>query len=269
MGLSSTTAEEISVGAGDLFYRDSGDTSWTAVGATTDNNVWRHILTLFAPKINGVQSPVKGTDYTTEERAELEFSPLEMSAALLAIYIPGSESTTEAEADASGGTGTLEAAIAPGQSTAIKVSSVTGLSVGDWIQVGTVSGATENRQITRVGTALVGGTGIDVEYPFLLAHAVGVTFTEITGGGGVNITPATQRRMPSSAYHDFRLDVPGLDGRVIRYFVYDAIVTGNSEFTAADDAAAAPRLTISSRIDPGNVGRGGWAIRKEPLATPV
>lgn len=269
MGLSSTTAEEISVGAGDLFYRDTDVAAWTAAGATTDDNVWRHILTMFAPDINGVVSPIKGTDYTTEERAELEFSPLELSAALIKIAIPGSETATETEADATGAVGVLDAAIVPGQNLAIKISSVASLVVGDWIQVGTVAGSTENRQVTRVGTTGSGGTGIDVEYPFLLAHASGVAWLEINGGGGTNVTPSTQRRLPSSAYHDFRLDVPGLDGRVIRYFIYDGIVTSNAEFTASDDAAAAPRFTISSRIDASNVNRGGWAIRKEPQAVPA
>ena len=268
MGLTSTTAEEISVGAGEMFYRNSGDTAWTPVGATTEDNVWRHILTLYSPDINGVTSPVKGTDYTTEERAELEFSPLEQTAELLQISIPGSVAMTETAAD-DGTTGTIDAGIAPGQDKAIKLSAVTGLAIGDWIQVGTVEGQTENRQLTRVGTPLVAGTGVDVEYPFLLPHASGVAFTSITNGGATTIVPTTNRRLPSSSYRDFRLDVPGLDGRVIRYFLYDAIMTANAEFTASDDNAAAPRFTLASRIDPGNVNRGGWAIRKEAQAVPV
>lgn len=270
MGLSTTTSEEISVGAGDLFYRDYDalDTDpWVAVGATTDDNVWRHTQTLYVPDINGSPGPLAGTDYLQEEGAELEFSVLEMTAAIIALLMPGSESTTATGADVGGGAvGTLSSPITAFQTLAIKVDSVTNLAVGDYIKVGTAGNA-ETRKVTRVGTTGSGGTGIDVEYPFLLNHASGVAFIEVDGNLGTTITPAVQRRIPRDAYKDYRLDVPGLDGRVTRYFLFDAIMTENAEFTASDSSAAAPRLTLASRFDPANMARGGWQIVKEPQPT--
>lgn len=264
-GVTATTAEELSVGAGELFFKTPTSLDWTAVGATIDNNVWRHTLTIFAPTLNGVPGPIKGADYIQEEGAELEFSPVQLSPVILALLIPGATSTTETAADVGGGgTGDLDAAIAVGQTSAIKLSSVTGLAVGNWIKIGPAL-SREIRKLTRVGTALVGGTGVDVDFPFLLAHADGEAFVEVDGAGGTIIVPATARRIPSSAYHDYRLDVPGLDGRMKRYFLYDALMTDNAEAESADDAVAAPRFTLAARIDPANPNRGGWAIRSEPV----
>lgn len=270
LGVTATTAEELSVGAGILFYKPSTGTGsgandpWLEIGATTEDNVWRHILEIISADINNVVGQIKGGDYKSNEQGELEFSPLQHSAAIMGLLAPGSTVTAApTPAEVSGGaTGGLDAAITAGQTLAIKVDSVTGLSVGGFIRVGP-SGGREVRRVTRVGTVGSGGTGIDVEYPFLLDHADTETYVEVDAAPIATVVPSATRRIPSDAYNHFRLDVPGLDGRARRYFVYDGLMLENGEVTASDDEFSAPRFTIQSRVDPANPSRGGWKIEDE------
>lgn len=263
MGVTATTAQSISVGAGEVFYKD-GAGLWQPIGATKDNNVFRVVQTFLVPKLNGVIGPIKGIDYITEELAELEFTGAEIDAAKLALMIPGSASVIKTNATVGGGAvGTLADAAVVGQSIGIKVSSITSLSVGDYISIG-ATGVIEYRQVTRVGTVAIGGTGIDVDFPLQSAHALGEAFTEVDGDGSTIITPAIVRRLPSSAYHDYRLDVPGLDGRVVRFLIRNGIMDQNAEFTASDADAAGPRLKIQSRIDAAASAIGSWQIQRGP-----
>lgn len=268
MPVTATTSEEISVGAGDVFYRDAGDTdgAWTSVGATQDENVFRILQEFFAPQFNGVVGPIKGTHYLSTETVELEVSIPQLSAALAAILIPTSESETDTSAEVSGGgSGGLDAAITAGQTTAIKLSSVTGLAVGDFIKVVGTS-RTETRQLIRVGTAGVGGTGVDVDFPFIFDHPDTDTFVEVDGTGNVSIRGGDQRRVPSDRYKDIRLDVPGLDGRMTRFFIYNALALGDKEFSAEDDDNMKPRVTFTGTRDGATPQTSAWEIVKQGAA---
>lgn len=261
--ISAQTVENISVGAGDIYYRADGSADWIAGGATMENNVWRVERDYFAPKINGVVSLLKGTDYLTEERCFMEFSPAEVSAEILALVVPGSVSTTETSADAGGGAATtLDAATLAGQRTAIKVAAITNMAVGDFIRIG-VTPFIEKRTITRVGTALAAGTGIDVDFPLMAPHASADAVVELDGLGGTVIVGGAERRLPSTAYNDYRLDVPGLDGRMTRFFIFGAIASDDAEFEAADDDAMHPRVVLAGRRDPDTAQESAWMVRKE------
>jgi hypothetical protein len=263
MAVSASTAEEISVGAGDVFYLDSAG-AWQAVGATKDNNVFR-VNTEYADiDVNGVIGPIKGIDYITNQLAELEVTGIQIGADKIALMIPGAASTTQTSADAGGGADTtLAAATVAGQYLAIKLTAVTGLVVGDAVRIG-ASGSIEYRTLTRVGTLGAGGTGVDLDFPLQAEHAALDDVVETDGAGLTIITPPIIRRLPTTAYHTWRLDVPGLDGRLVRFWVYDAIMTDNAEFEAADDDAMGPRLTLQSRIDVAQPNRGGWRIERVP-----
>lgn len=266
MAVTGTTAEEISVGAGEVFYRDSTG-EWQTVGATEDHNIWRILQTYFAPQFNGVVGPIKGTHYLQTETVELEVSIPQLSATLAEVLIPTSEVTTSTPAAVSGGAaGGLDAAIVAGQSTGIKVSSVTGLSVGDFIRI-TNAGRREIREVTRVGTTGSGGTGIDVAYPFVFDHPDTDTYEEVDGSGALVIESGPVRRIPSTSYRDWRLDVPGLDGRMTRFLVLDALALGDKVFEAGDDTDMKPRLTITGTRDGATPTTGAWQIIREGAAT--
>jgi hypothetical protein len=158
---------------------------------------------------------------------------------------------------------TTLAADAPAGSTNLKVASVTGLSVGDYVRFG-YPGEQEVRRLTFVGTAGVGGTGVSFFEPTQLAHRSGDMFLEQTSSGASTIasTSGTSRRLPSTAYHEWELRVPGLDGREIRFVLRNAIMTDNAEFEAADDGELAPRLKLQARWDPANITQSAWEIQK-------
>jgi len=269
MGVTSTTAEEISVGAGEVYYQDD-EGVWQPVGATKDNNVWRCVTEYADINLNGVIGPIKGIDYITEQLAELEVSVAQMSAEKIALMIPGATSTVQTAADNGGASTTLAVATTAGQWEGVKLAAVAGLAVGEYVRIG-ADGSIEWRTLTRVGTLGAGGTGVDLDFPLQLAHDVGDDVVETDGAGLTIITPPIIRRLPSSAYHNWRLDVPGLDGRLVRFLILNGIMTENAEVEAADDDAAAPRLTIQSRIDPADPNTGSWAIHRVPTfgAEPV
>lgn len=87
-----------------------------------------------------------------------------------------------------------------------------------------------------------------------------------TDGDDTVIEAPLERRVGSDAYHTWELRVPGLDGREVRFVAKNAVITGNSEFTAADDGTAplGPRVTITSNIDPDDIEASSWEIRKTP-----
>lgn len=87
-------------------------------------------------------------------------------------------------------------------------------------------------------------------------------------GDNTVIGPPTARRVSSDAYHKWELRVPGLDNREVRFAALLGIITGNSEFTAADDGTAplGPRVTIISCIDPDDTEAAFWTITKVPAS---
>lgn len=328
--LTATTAEEIFVGAGELWVDDE------LVGATMENNVFRVVQEKGAPKLNGVPGPIKGLDYISSETAELEATIPQLSPTILGYTIPGSVSVvgdaigvaTGALTDldgatlagatsivvtsgtgiangeviqigaagsrefrtvaSGGGTTTLVlnvaltsahadaepvqevvsstlAADAPAGSTNLKMTAVTGLVVGDYLRFG-YPGEQEVRRLTFVGTTGSGGTGVSFDVPTARAHLSGQTTLEQTNEGATTITSGagTTRRLPSTAYHDVELRVPGLDGREARFRLSDAIAIDNPEYEASDDPEAplAPRITWQCRWDPAASTVSPWSIAK-------
>lgn len=137
-------------------------------------------------------------------------------------------------------------------STNLKVASVTGLAVGDYLRFGE-SAEYEVRKLTFVGTTGAGGTGVSFDFPTAKRHRSGDNaFEQSTSGGStIKSNVGNVRRLPSSSYHEYELRVPGLDGREIRYRLHDAIVVDNFEVSPSDDPTKpmAPRLTFQARWD--------------------
>ncbi len=265
MGVSATSAQNIVIGAGDFFYKDASGV-WTPGGATVGDDVFDVTRTYYVPTINGVRAPLLGTDWISKELAKLTLQFLEVTAGLLALLIPDAVSTggIAPAVVGAGAVGTLSAAVAQGQATGIKVSSVTSLSVNDYIKVGAGTGYVEYRKVVRVGTVGPSGSGIDVDFPFSYPHDSGVAFVEVDNDGSEIITSGPNRRLPTSAYTDFMLYVPGLDGRDTRFVIKNGIATGTAQFTASDSKESQPQLIIEGRIDPALPYAQPWEIHKIP-----
>lgn len=327
MGVTATTAEEIFIGAGDVYVDDS------PVGATMDNNLFRVVQEKGTPKLNGVPGPLIGLDYIESETAELEVTVPELGADKLLFSIPGAVSVVgDALGVASGATTTLAESVAIGDVTFdltsatgitvgdllqigaagarefrlvtvvatdtitvnvamskahasldpviecakttlaadvaigdrnIKLTSVSGLAVGDYLRFG-YPGQYEVRQLTFVGTGGASGTGVSFVFAASKFHPLGEVAFEQTAIGSTTITSGAgaARRIPIDAYHKWELVVPGLDGRERRFRLLSAIMTDNPEYEATDssDAPLAPRLTLQARWDPADGTASPWEI---------
>jgi len=157
----------------------------------------------------------------------------------------------------------LMAADSSAGATNIKVASVTGLVVGDWCRIGWAVDA-EVRKLTFVGTTGGAGTGLSFNEPLQQPHRNGDYTVEQTTSGSSTVASDTgnTRRIPSAAYHTWLLVVPGLDGRSVRFTLYNAIMTDNAEFEATDDGNLAPRLILQARWDPAAPTTCPWLIEK-------
>ncbi|MCA1570842.1 MAG: hypothetical protein LC798_11095 [Chloroflexi bacterium] len=79
-------------------------------------------------------------------------------------------------------------------------------------------------------------------------------------GATTTIDTDDTRRISTADYHDYELRVPGLDGKLFKFIVDDAIQTGNAEFEAADDGTLAPRLTVRASWDPADLTASPFRI---------
>ena len=158
--ITATTAEEIFVGAGELWVDDE------LAGATMDNNVFRVVQEKGSPQLNGVPGPIVGLDYISSETAELETTVPELSPSILGMIIPGAVSVVgDAVGIATGALTALDGATSAG-ATSIVVDSGTGIANGEVIQIG-AAGAREFRTVASGG----GTTTLVLDAALTKAHA--------------------------------------------------------------------------------------------------
>jgi hypothetical protein len=214
----------------------------TDVGATTGSVTFRVVQTRFAPDINGITQPLAETYTVTNEHGELEVATAELSAAAIGANIPGSISTSTGVASAVGGgfTTTLASATVLNQQLAIKLTSVTALTVGMYLNFGT---GTQVRQVTRVGTLGSGGTGIDVSDPLSVALNSGATVTQFTGDAGTQYSSGTliSRRLASTAFHTVEARVSGINGLRYVFGLRGAVSDNSFEAEMGDETLFAPK----------------------------
>lgn len=255
------------LGAAEVFYRDPGVlTAWTSVGLTMDEVVARITQTMHNPsdQLNGVDGLLRGLDFKKGGPAEFEFTLPELSTSKLALAIPGVVETAGSQADA-GGTPlstTLAAAAAIG-ATNIRVVSVTNAEVGDFIRINVAGALAEYRQLTFVGTAGAGGTGLSFRDPLLKAHSNGVAVVESVGDGKNELVASTIRRQPATAYKDWAL-VSQSPADYYELLINRAIPTTESvEISTSDslDRPAGVRVTLGARVDETNLASPTWKIR--------
>ncbi len=87
MAVTAATPNNIVIGAGEVYVDTTGG------GATTDNNVFRVVHDMFVPELNGTKGALIGTDYITNETAEMELTLVEISATTIDLMIPGATTT--------------------------------------------------------------------------------------------------------------------------------------------------------------------------------
>lgn len=253
------------IGAAEVYYRALGSSAaWTNIGSTVEDVVFRVNQSMFNPsdQINGLDDLIYLMDYKNGSGAEAEFTMPEIAGPKLALAIPGAVSTTTSSADA-GGTpfsSTLAAASIVG-ATNLKVTAVTNLAAGDWVQVDVDGSLAEYRQIDVVGTAGSGGTGISFRNPLLQAHSNGVVIVETVSDGKTEITASTVRRQPSSVYYDWAL-VAQSPADYYELLLYRAISTTEAvEFTFGDETMAGIRVTLGARKDGADLTLPSWKLR--------
>jgi hypothetical protein len=69
------------------------------------------------------------------------------------------------------------------------------------------------------------------------------------------------RRLPTSAFHDYELIVPGLNGRVFGFEVDNAINQAGIEFAGKDEGMMAPSIEAHSKWDPTALDESPYRIR--------
>lgn len=170
MGVTATTAEEIFIGAGDVFVDDE------PVGATMDNNLFRVVQEKGTPDLNGVPGPLIGLDYIQSETAELEVTVPELGADKLAFSIPGAVSVVgdAIGVPAAGGASTTLSAPSLVGATEIVVTSAADIANGDVLQIG-AAGAREFREVTDIS----GTPTIVLDVALTKAHAALDTVIEV------------------------------------------------------------------------------------------
>lgn len=251
----SVAVETYVIGAANIYYRDTGVlTDWTSVGLTMDDAIARIGFENSNPSdaLNGIDGMLRGLDYLRVVSAEIEFTLPEISASKLALAIPGSVSAATATTDA-GGTplSTTLAADAAIGATNIKATAVTNAAVGDWVRINTTGALAEYRQLTFVGTAGSGGTGLGFRDPLKKAHLSGVALVETVGDGKTEVTPPTVRRQPNTAYKDWAL-VSESPASYFEFLIYRAIATSEAVELSFNDDLSQPagiRVTLGARKD--------------------
>lgn len=255
------------IGAAEVYYRTPGVlTAWNSVGLTKDNPIFAIERAMSNPSqsLNAIRAKLRGLDYESSGGARVEFTLPEMSGPKLALAIPGAVETLSAITDA-GGTPlstTLAAAAAIGDTT-IKVTAITNAAVGDYIRINVAGALAEYRQITFVGTAGAGGTGLGFRDPLLKAHANGVAVVETVGDGKSEITASLARRQPMSAYYDWALvaQSPADYYELILYRGISSTEEVSFEFTDEADEVTGIRVTIEGRADETNLAAPVWKLR--------
>ena len=156
-------------------------------------------------------------------------------------------------------TGTLLAAPAAAGATNVKVDSVTGLIAGDFIRVGYV-GHYESREITVVGTAGAGGTGLTFAIPLTMDHAADEWVIEVTTLGLTTLQPVAGR-IPLSAHHDVILTGVGLDGLPLVVELDNALSLVNQDIPFSDEDWTGFDIELEAYGDPSTPADLPWRIK--------
>jgi hypothetical protein len=261
------------IGKPDVYYRAVDVlTDWTHVGAVLGDVSFSIDQTWADQPDLGQRGPIIGTHYMANRVARVSFTLAEIAGDAMSFALPGSTATTGVTTATSGGWSTTSAAANVAGDTIIKVAAVTSMAVGQYVKIG--SGSTiEYRTITRVGTALVGGTGITVFPPLRNAQASGVALLQTDGDGSTVIQATNTRRIPTSAYKDWVLVVQSPDLSATSYsgwfeFHFDnaIAVAASAAMTMGSNSWAGLPVTLEATFSEADQTTEPWWI-KAPVAS--
>jgi hypothetical protein len=97
---------------------------------------------------------------------------------------------------------------------------------------------TKEEAVLEVTVPEVSTTALELQWPGSQSATVG-TDTTIDSDG-------TDRRIPSTDYHDYELRVPGLNGKQFSFFADAALNRGTIELNGQNAGMMAPRLELHS-----------------------
>jgi hypothetical protein len=155
--------------------------------------------------------------------------------------------------------GTLLAAPAAAGAVNVKVDSVSGLIVGDFVRLG-YYGKYETRQLTAVGTVGAGGTGITFGVPLTRDHGLDEWCVEVTALGGTKIT-WSPGRIASASYQDLVLTGVGLDGRQMVVTLNNAMSAENQELDFSDSAVSGLKVKFTAHYDPSTPDTAPFSVQ--------
>jgi hypothetical protein len=216
------------------------------VGATLTPPKVNIEATQYAPEFQGAGGPIADAVFNTKIKATVEFDINEITAAKLAISMPGSTAAVGAGgATASPGNfaTTLDAAVAIGdtllQVTATTVGAVT-LAPGMFIKIGT----TEFRKVKAISAA----AAVEVTEACFVAHDSGDAIVRVDDLDTTTVTWRTGR-VPAASFKDVVLDGVGLDGQHLVVTVTDALSDGKLSFEMSDSAVAGSHVVMTGYYD--------------------
>ena len=220
------------------------------VGATITPPKVTVEATQYAPEFQGAGGPISGAVFNTKIKATCTFTVNELTAAKLALAMPGSTSTAGAGAAATGTANafstTLDDDTVAGTTILPVASTASPLAVGQWLRVGTGTYA-EYRTVKEI----VSGAAIEVTEPLFIAHSSADEVVRTVDGDTTTIVWSTGR-VPSSAFKDIVLDGVGLDGRHLIVTISDALSDGKLTVEMSDSAVAGAELTFTGYYDGAN-----------------
>jgi hypothetical protein len=218
------------------------------MGATLDNPKVGFEITKYAAQVQERRRPGQGRGAIVGVIPKLDVEVNELSAAKIAHAMPGATQVVGTAAETGGGADTTLAADAAIGATNIKVTAVTGMSVGDYLRIGD-AGETEIHKITVVGTTGSGGTGVTLDAALIRDHDTGDQLREVDDAG-TSLFTWTIGTIPDASYVDVEAIGVGADGRQLRVKIKNALAGDSFSFDMGDDAFYGIPLTFS-----GNYGK--------------
>lgn len=215
------------------------------VGATLTPPKVTVKATQYAPSFQGAGGPISGAVFNTKIDAMIEFDVNELTAAKLALSMPGSGSVTGAGAattDAAAFTTTSTADTAIGANLIPLTSVAAPLAVGQFLKIGTSTGA-EFRTVRAIVADVV-----ELTEALTKVHASGSTVLRVVDLDVTTITWSIGR-VPSTAFKTVILDGVGLDGRHLVATVSNALGDGNLVVEMSDSAVAGSHVVMTGYYD--------------------
>lgn len=205
--------------------------------------------TQYAPEFQGAGGPISGAVFNTKIKAQVEFDINELTAAKLAISLPGSTSsagTGAASGSSDAYASTLDANTVIGTTVLPVAATTSPIAAGHFVKIGT-GAAAEFRIVKEVIT----GAALEVTEALFKAHTSGDAVVRVVDLDVTTISWSTGR-VPSEAFQTVVLDGIGLDGRHLVVTITSALSDGKLSVEMSDSAVAGSHVVMTGYYDGAN-----------------